>query len=966
MCSGVLPPSAHPETLAVGMASRHHQTELHGRRHECNSLDRLLEDLRRGESRVLVLRGEAGVGKTALLEYLIAKGSGCRIARAAGVESEMELAFAGVHQLCAPLLTHLERLPTPQRDALRTAFGLSTGEAADRFLVGLAVLSLLSEATEKRPLICVVDDAQWLDQASAQVLGFVARRLLAESVAMIFAVRDTRDDNELGSLPVMVVDGLSDVDALALLDSATPGRLDERVRDRVVAESNGNPLALLELPKELSAADLAGGFGRPDARPVANRVEQSFLRRVRVLPVETRRLLLAAAAEPVGDVTLLRRAAEMLGISIDAVAPAQADGLIELGARVRFRHPLARSASYRAAAAEERREIHRTLAEVTDPGADPDRRAWHRAQAALGPDETVAGELERSADRAQARGGIAAAAAFLGRATDLTPDPGRRVARALAAAQAKFEAGAAHAAYELLTAAEIGPLDELQRARLARLRAHIVFAQRRGRDAPALLLDAAKRLEALHAGLARETYVEALGAEIFVGRLGALGVVRVAEAARGAPPGPDPPRPTDILLDGLATRFVDGYAAGVVPLKRALRSFCEHAARTKDGIIRWLWTACPVAPEPMSADLWDDDSWLELATHAVRLARDAGALATLPLALSYRAAVHVHAGEFAAASALIQEAEAITDATGNAPLRYTSLTLAAWRGDEEPAVRQIESGVKEATARGEGRALGLAGYARAVLYNGLGRYDAALDAARQACEFDDLGFFGWSLVELVEAAVRAGAPDLALGAVGKLEERARAAASDWALGVLARSRALLEHGPSADALYREALTRLERCRIVVHLARAHLVYGEWLRRENRRLDARTQLRIAYDMLGHMGAEAFAERARGELAATGESVRKRMVESRDVLTAQEVLVARLAAQGRTNPEIGAQLFISPRTAEYHLSKVFTKLGITSRRSLRDTLRKHDTGSLVGVGSSLNEMTVVPSPEMPLTS
>ncbi|HEX6617053.1 MAG TPA: LuxR family transcriptional regulator [Gemmatimonadales bacterium] len=918
------------------MSDPQHGTDLRGRGSERASLDRLLDDVRGGQSRVLVLRGEAGIGKTALLEYLAANASGCRVARAAGVESEVELAFAGLHQLCAPLLSHLAHLPDPQRDALGTAFGLTAGAATDRFLVGLAVLTLLSEVAEERPLVCLVDDAQWLDRASAQVLGFVARRLLAEPVAMVFALRAPNEDVELRALPVMVVAGLSDVDARALLDSVTPGRLDERVRDRIVAESSGNPLALLELPNGLTAAELAGGFGRPDARPLANLIEQSFLRRVRALPVETQRLLLTAAAEPVGDVTLLWRAAEVLGIAAAAAAPAAAERLVELGARVRFRHPLARSAAYRAAAVEERQAVHRALAEVTDPRADPDRRAWHRAQAALGPDETVADELERSAGRAQTRGGMAAAAAFLERATDLTPDPARRGVRALAAAQAKFEAGAANAAYGLLAAADMGPLNELQRARVARMRAHIVFAQSRGRDAPALLLDAAKRLEALQAGLAREAYVEALGAEIFVGRLGARHGVRIAEAARGAPPPSEPPRPTDLLLDGLAMRFTVGYAAGVQPLKRALHLFREQARCGMDGMVRWLWTACPVAPEPLAADLWDDHAWHELATQAVRLARDAGALATLPIALSYRAGVHVHAGEFAAASALIQEADSITEATGHAPLRYTSLALAAWRGEEAHARGLIQAAVKEANARGEGRALGLAGYASAVLYNGLGRYRAALDAAREACEYDDLGFFGWCLVELIEAAVRSGATDVAAAALGHLEERAPAAATDWALGSLARGRALLEDGPAAEALYREALDRLGACRMVVHLARAHLVYGEWLRRQNRRVDARKQLRIAHEMLDQIGAEAFAERARGELLATGETVRKRTADSRDALTAQEALVARLAAQGRTNPEIGAQLFISSRTAEYHLRKVFTKLGISSRRSLRDAL------------------------------
>jgi DNA-binding CsgD family transcriptional regulator len=917
----------------VGVPKLHRGQELLGRHSECEALDRLLEDVRGQRSRVLVLRGEAGVGKTTLLEYLAANASGCRVARAAGVESEMELAFAGLHQLCAPMLSHLAHLPTPQRDALGTAFGLTAGAAADRFLVGLAVLSLLSRVAEERPLVCLVDDAQWLDRASAQVLAFVARRLLAESMALVFAVREPGEDAELGNLPVMVVGGLNDLDARALLDSVVPGRLDDQVRDRIVAETRGNPLALLELSQGLTTAELPAGLGLPGARPLGSVIEQSFLRRVRSLPPATQRLLLLAAAEPVGDVPLLWRAAERLGIGAGAAAPAEAAGLIEFDVRVRFRHPLVRSATYRAATASQRQEVHRALAEVTDPEADPDRRAWHRAQAASGPDESVADELERSADRAQGRGGIAAAAAFLERASELTPDPARRSARSLAAAQAKFEAGAPNAAYELLAAAEIGPLDELQRARIARLRAEIVFARSRGSEAPPLLLDAAKRLEALDAGLARETYFEALGAAVFAGRLGGqCGVREVAEAARVAPPGPEPRRPIDLLLDGMATRFTEGYETGVPALRRALPAFRGEALRSEDDIRRWLWLAWLLA-----GDLWDDEAWHELATHAVRLAREAGALNVLPVHLEYRAGVHLHAGEFAAASALVEEADAISAVTGNAPLRYAALFLAAWRGEEALALQLIEARAREATTRGEGRALALVECVGAVLYNGLGRYEAALAAAQRACEHEDLVLFGWSLVELVEAGARSGAYDAAAVALGQLVERTRAAGTDWALGILARSSALVQHGQAADALYREAIERLGRCRIVVHLARAHLVYGEWLRRENRRVDAREQLRIAYEMLSRMGAEAFAERARVELLATGETVRKRTVETRDALTAQEALVARLAAQGRTNPEIGTQLFISPRTAEYHLRKVFTKLGISSRRRLRDALR-----------------------------
>ena len=843
--------------MIPGVGMFHHQQgpHLHGRRNECERLDRLLKGVRTGRSQVLVLHGEAGVGKTALLDHLVASGSGCRIARAAGVESEMELAFAGVHQVCAPMLGRLTRLPVPQREAVGTAFGLSAGETPDLFLVGLAVLGLMSDVAADGPLLCIVDDAQWLDRASARVLTFAARRLLAESVALVFAVREPSDEQELRGLPSIEVAGLSDGDARALLDSAVPGRLDERVRDRIVAETRGNPLALLELPRGLTAAELAGGFARPDARPLASRIEQSFLRRIHSLPAETQRLLLTAAAEPVGDVTLLKRAAQRLGIDVGAAAPAEAAGLIELGKRVRFRHPLVRSAAYRAATIPDRREVHRALAEATDLASDPDRRAWHRAHAAVGLDDGVADELERSAERARGRGGAAAAAAFLERAAELTADPARRGARALSAAEAKFEAAAPDPAYELLAAAETGPLDDLQRARMAGLRARLRFARRRGSDAPLLLLDAARRLEGLDGGLARETYLEAVGAAVFAGRLGTPGVRAVSEAARNTPPGPHRARPLDLLLGALATRFTEGYAAGAVPLQSALQAFRREAGRGEEDITRWLWMAWLVA-----GDLWDDETWGELAAHAVRRAREAGALAVLPVVLQYCAGVHVHAGEFAAAEALIEEADGITAATGNTPVRYTELVLDAWRGDEAETLERIEASVEDATARGEGRVIGLVGYVTAVLYNGLGGYDVALAGAHRGCEHEDLVLYGWSLAELIEAGARTGAVEVAADALQQLEERARAAGTDWALGMLARSRALLSDGESAGPLYREAIERLARSRIVVHLARAHLLYGEWLRREMRRVDAREQLRIAHHMLNRIGADAFAERA----------------------------------------------------------------------------------------------------------
>jgi DNA-binding CsgD family transcriptional regulator len=901
---------------------------LLGRGPECAALDRLLGTVRAGQSAALVVRGEPGVGKTALLEYVVDQAAGCRVVRASGVESEMEVAFAALHQLCGELLDRLDALPEPQRDALAVAFGLKSGTPPDRLFVGLAVLGLLSEAAAERPLVCVVDDAQWLDRESAHALAFAARRLRAESVAVVAAVREPADDERLAEFQQLRVEGLADADARTLLASALHGPIDERVRERILAETRGNPLALLELPRGMTPAELAGGFALPEAIPLAGRIEQGFMRRLESLPADSRRLLLAAAVEPVGDVTLLWRAAERLGLAPGAVAAPEAAGLIEFGARVRFRHPLVRSAVCRAADAGELREVHRALADVTDPDLDPDRRAWHRAQASVGPDEVVAGELERSAERAQARGGLAAAAAFLRRAVELTPDPARRGARALAAASAKMDAGAPDAARELMAAAELTPLDELQQARLERIQSALAFQRRRG-DALPLMLTAARRLEPLDADWARESYLDALGAAIFAGRLSrGEELQEAAAAARAAPPGPDPPRPVDLLLDGLAIRFTDGYTASLPVLSRALDAFVRDRHQTRWGR-RWLWLGWPVANE-----VWDDGAWHALTTWAVRVTRDEGELTLLPSALLYRAGVHVFAGEFAAASELIEEATAISRTIGVTPHTQVAPVLAAWRGDEARASELIESAVADASARGEGRAITLAECARAALYNGLARYEDALDAAERACEYEDLGLAGWSLVELIEAASRCGRRDVAAPALRRLEERTGAAGTDFALGMRAFARALLTD--DAEALYREALERLGGVVVATMLGRAELLYGEWLRREGRRVDARVQLRAAYERFSDMGAEGFAERARRELAATGERARRRSVETRDELTAQEAQIARLAADGLTNAEIGAQLFISYRTVEWHLKKVFAKLDIKSRKQIGEAL------------------------------
>ena len=882
---------------------------------------------------MLVVRGEAGAGKTALLEYVAERASWCRIVRIAGVESEMELAFAGLHQLCAPILDGLDGLPGPQRDALRVAFGLHGGDTPDRFLVALAVLSLLADVAERQPLVCLVDDAQWLDRASAQTLAFVARRLQAERIAIVFAVREPHEVKEVTGLPELVVGGLADPDARWLLASAIPGRLDERVRDQIVAETRGNPLALLELTRGSTPAELAGGFGLPDARPLASRLEETFVQRVTALPRETQLLLLVAAAEPVGDVSLLWRAAQQLGIRGSAGRPAEDAALIDLGIRVRFRHPLVRSAVYRAASAEDRQTVHRALAGATDPEQDPDRRAWHRAHAAAGLDESVAAELERSADCARRRGGVAGAAAFLERAAELTPEPARRGARALAAAQAKLEAGSPEAAEELLGTAELTPLDELQRARLGRLRGRIVYALRRGGDAPPLLLDAAAQLERLDPAAARETYVQAIGAAMYASGLHAdPGLRKAAQAARNAPPSSQPPRSIDLILDGIAMWFTERPTIGAPPLRLAVQTFRNEALDGHEATMRWL-SLYPVVLLMALFALWDDDSFQALTTRAVALARDTGALTVLPVALVQLSGVHTFSGEFAAASAAVQEAEAIAAATGNADVVNGGLVLGAWRGVEPEALARIAAGIESATVRGEGMVLAMVGYCRSVLYNGLARHEAAIQGST---EHDDEGHIGWSLAELVEAATRSGRAELAAAALPLLEERAYAADTDWALGVLARSRALMSEGEDADALYREAIQRLERTRIRVELARARLVYGEWLRREGRRVDARDQLRTAHEMFSRFGAEAFAERSRRELLATGETARRRSDDTREDLTPQEAQIARLAADGQTNPEIGTQLFLSPRTVEYHLRKVFPKLGISSRKELRNAL------------------------------
>ncbi|MFE3222643.1 ATP-binding protein [Nocardia sp. NPDC059228] len=902
---------------------------LVGRDGEREAFTRLLDAVRAGESQVLVLRGDAGIGKSALLDNLTSRATGLRVLRVIGMQSEMELVFAALHQLCGPLLDRVGKLPAPQGDALRTAFGLSEGPAPKPFMVGLAVLGLLSEAAEDQPLLCVVDDHHWVDRASAQVLGFVARRLAAERVGVVFGTRVAAE--ELAGIPELAVTGLSDRDAHSLLESAMSGSMDARVRDQIVAETRGNPLAMLEWARGTTWHRLAGGFGLPDAVTLSSRIEDGFRRQLAAMPDDTCRLLQLAAADPSGDAALVWKAASALGIGLSAATPAVEAGVAEFSTRVWFRHPLLRSVAYRSASDSDRRDIHRALSEATDPTLDPDRRAWHRARATVGPDDAAAADLERSAARAQARGGPAAAAAFLERAGLLSADPRHRVERLLAAAQANLQAGSYDSALGLLATMEVDPLDPSQRARADLLRGQIAFASGSGNDAPGRLLRAAIRLSALDLGQARETFLSAWIAAVFAGGLAFDGnLAEISRAAQRLPRSASPGRPEQIL-HALSLAITAG-AAHAAPVLREVVDAFDGTTESPEDVLRWSWLAHAAA-----VALWDHAAWRRILERNAEVIRCAAAADLLPVVLSTLGTVTAWTGDFAATAAIIAESEAVCQATGASAWSFAPIILACLRGDRAGAEGLVRSMLEVAKATGQGLAITYCGWAMAVLHNGLGNHDEAVTEAVRARESSpDLFVANWALPELVEAAMRTGRTGLATSAVNQLVQVALPGGTEEGLGLVARCRALTSTGAAAAQFYREAIERLARTELRPELARAHLLYGEWLHREGLRDDAREHLRTAHDMFADIGTGAFAERARRELLATGKRVRRRQVDQADALTDQEALIARLARDGRTNPEIGAQLFLSARTVEWHLRKVFTKLDIGSRRELASAL------------------------------
>jgi DNA-binding CsgD family transcriptional regulator len=909
------------------------QRELFGRQEERGRLTALLGSARAGHAGVLVLRGDAGIGKSALLDDVATHAEDFYVCRASGVESEMELPYAGLQQLCVPLAGHTSALTELHGRVLNHVFGRSEGAAPERFLVGIAALDLVATAAQDQPVVWLIDDAQWIDQVTMQAIAFVARRLLAERVVILIATRDSSEEGTLAGLPELSVGGLRGDDAGRLFDSVISGPMDPLVRDRIIAETRGNPLALLELPRAWTTAELVEGISESAGIPLTSKLEFAFTKRVRELPADTQTLLALAAAEPTGDPALLWSAARLLGLDWTTAAPAERAGLLEIGQRVYFRHPLVRAAAYRSAPLESRLEVHRVLAEVADPVQDPDRRAWHRAWSTVGPDDQIALELERAADRAKARGGLLAAAALLERAALLTPAGEHRANRTLGAARAKRDAGAFDSALRLLSIVDAEPPSELRAALVDQLRGKIAFDQRRSSEAAELLLAAAQKIEPFAPRASRDMHLEALAAAVWAGGPGQSELVaKAARAALATRSDEGEQRSADLVLHAIATRVIEGHAAAGPALRAALIAIRDHGLRAEDDDLLWL-TGNRLAGL-IATEAWDYEAGLALAERQVRVARESGALVQLQFALNFLANHVIVSGDLRAASTLLEEERLLSTMTQVVPNR--TMLIAALRGDSERTVPLVEAMIETAISNGHGRVIFFAHYAAAVLYNGLGRHAEALAHARQVVESDALGFQTFAVGEFAEAAARQGDTELLSYVETWMRVRAATTPTDWALGMAARVQALNADGAEADQLYKESIAQFSKTRLRIELARSQLLYAEWLRRQGQRGEARDQASVAYDALTEMGVTSFAERARREVSASAGRRSARSSNAESVhLTSQELQIAQLVQRGLSNKEVGGRLYLSPRTVEWHLRNIFSKFGISSRRHLRDT-------------------------------
>ena len=920
---------------------------LYGRDAERSRIGELLDGARNARSAVLVISGEPGVGKSALLEDARDQAGDMRVLSGTGVETEAHLPFAALHQIVRPVLGHIENLPQPQAAALRGALGLAAGGSDDRFLVSLAALSLLADAAEVQPLLCLVDDAQWLDDASADALVFAARRLEVEGIVMLFGAREGELRRfEAPGLAELRLGGLDSVTAGALVDRRAGAALSSEIRDRLVAETGGNPLALLELSPALSEAQLSGTEALLAPIPVSARVERAFLSRVYRLPPETQTLLLVAAADESGELAVVLRAAAELGAAADALDGAEQAGLANVnGTRLELRHPLVRSAVYHAAPLSKRQAAHRALARVLDGDVEADRRAWHRAAASVEPDPSVGEELEQAAQRARQRSGFAAASLAFERAASLTTDEEHQARRLTAAAESAWLAGRAERAFMLLEAARPLVSEPIQRADLHRFLGLIEMTRGVPADACQLLLRSAREVASLDAERALQMLNLAGLAAAYTGDKEAA--VAIAEVARGLALEETPfLRMLSELLIGLGAHAEDDFANAAPRLRVAL----ELAEELDDDAASKQPVALLFAGRA-ALYLGDDRTAFRAHREAAARARASGALSIVTQILPRLATAEVWAGHWPAAAANAQEGVQLAREMGQHDIVAQLLGMlglvAALRGSEDEC-RSLTAETRElASARGLGIVAEFAHWSLALLALGLGR---AGEAFKRCREISATMVVFWAGLDRIEAAIRAGERETASAWLDGFEPWAESSGAAWARAVLLHCRALLAHDENeTERLFLAAFEAHVEAARPFERGRTELAYGESLRRAGRRVEARTHLQAALDRFEGLGAMLWAERAQLELRASGQTARKRDPSTRSDLTAQELQIARFVAEGLTNREVAAQLFLSPRTIDFHLRNVYRKLGINSRTALARLDLDSENPSAPPVGS-----------------